>query len=237
MTEKRTIVFDGHRLSYRVAGSGPALVVPFLWRHRDDCIQMRTLARSHEVFQIEPIGYGYSDRVPGYAGEAVTAQVLSVLDAHGVDRFALWGHSAAALMSAFVARATPRTTALIMNGVPLIDWPTPALYRQMERRSPPGHRDRTFWSWHASFDWGAELAHMDFPKLLYFGTEDHRACIGAWNTRNQLKRCNVEVLEFPGHDHSSSGSSQEVTRAVGDWLYRATATANSSDSTVSNDPV
>ena len=80
MIETLHVDFDGHRLAYGVSGDGPALVVLNLYRRRADMIQARILSDRWRVFQIYPLGYGYSDRVPGYAGEALPGQILGVLD-------------------------------------------------------------------------------------------------------------------------------------------------------------
>lgn len=87
MVEMRYIQFDGHRLAYRVSGQGPTLVVLSLYRRREDMMQARVLSDTYQVFQVAPLGYGYSNRVPGYTGERLAEQVLQVLDHHGVDRF------------------------------------------------------------------------------------------------------------------------------------------------------
>lgn len=52
------------------------------------------------------VGYGYSERVPGYAGEALADQFLAVLDHHGLDRFVVWGFSAGGAIAASVARGS-----------------------------------------------------------------------------------------------------------------------------------
>ena len=98
--------FDGHRLAYRVSGQGPALVVLNLYRRRD-LMQSQLLSHQWQVFELCPLGYGYSDRVPGYAGEALVPQVHAVLDAHGVDRFIVWGFSAGGAMASVMAGMYP----------------------------------------------------------------------------------------------------------------------------------
>ena len=60
--------FDGHRIAYRVTGRGPALVVLSLYRRRADMLQARLLSGRRQVFQIAPLGYGSSERVPGLHG-------------------------------------------------------------------------------------------------------------------------------------------------------------------------
>lgn len=83
--------FDGRRLAYRVSGHGSALVVLSLYRRRLDMAQARLLSGRWRVFQIAPLGYGYSERVGGYTGEILPDQIMAVLDRHNVDRFVVWG--------------------------------------------------------------------------------------------------------------------------------------------------
>src|SRR6476659_7820905 len=126
MAETRHLDFDGHRLAYRVNGDGPALVVMSLYRRREDAVQARILSDRWRVFQIQPLGYGYSERVPGYAGEALAAQVVAVLDRHGVNRFIVWGYSQGGAMAACIARGTRRTAGLVCGAFSILDHPTDA---------------------------------------------------------------------------------------------------------------
>ena len=84
MSEIHHVDFDGHRVAYHVAGQGPAVVMLNLYRRREDRMRARLVQNGWQVFHVAPLGYGYSDRVPGYAGEALPDQILTVLDHHGV---------------------------------------------------------------------------------------------------------------------------------------------------------
>lgn len=128
---------------YRVSGHGPALVLLSLYRRRADLVHARILSDRWRVFQVHPLGYGYSDRVPGYAGEDLAGQVLAVLDHDGVERFVVWGYSKGGAMAACVARATHRAAGLVCGAFSLLDHPTDARLRQMDRRLRPDHPSRT----------------------------------------------------------------------------------------------
>ncbi len=119
MTETRQLDFDGHHLAYRVTGERPALVVLSLYRRREDLPQARLLSDRWRVLQIHPLEFGYRERVPGYAGEALADQVLAVLDHHGVDRFVVWGISKGGAMAACIERRTTRTAGLVSGGFSL----------------------------------------------------------------------------------------------------------------------
>ena len=111
VSETLHLDFDGHRLAYRVTGRGPAFVVLNLYRRRADAIQAQQLGDGCQVFQIYPLGYGYSERVPGYAGEFLADQVVAVLDRHGAERFIVWGYSKGGAMAACIARGSARAAA------------------------------------------------------------------------------------------------------------------------------
>lgn len=227
-TETRQLNFDRHRLVYRVTGEGPALVVLSLYRRREDVIQARALGDRWRVFQIHPLGYGYSERVAGYAGEALTYQVLAVLDHDGVDRLVVWGISKGGAMAASVARGTPRTAGLVCGAYSLLDRPTDAQMRQMDRRLRPDHPSRTLWAWVKRFDWGEELRMMSCPSLLYWGSEDRRHAKGLRRAREllggQLGGQDVEFVEYAGLGHEAGGDPHHVADSVVpmvvDWTAR-----------------
>jgi hypothetical protein len=64
VSETHHVDFEGHRVAYRVSGEGPAIVVLHLYRRREDLIHFRKLSDRRQVFEISPLGYGHSDRLP-----------------------------------------------------------------------------------------------------------------------------------------------------------------------------
>jgi pimeloyl-ACP methyl ester carboxylesterase len=204
MSEVRHIRFDGHRLAYRVAGEGPALVVLHLYRRRD-VIQLRQLSDRWQVFEVAPLGYGFSDRVPRYAGEALADQVLAVLDHHGADRFVVWGHSAGGAMAACIARGTPRTAGMVCGAYSPFGLPTAASVRQMDRRLPPDSAARTLWSWVKQFDWDDELRTMHCPRLLFWGSEDRQMAKSLRLAQQRLTLQDVDFIEYAGVGHEVGG--------------------------------
>jgi pimeloyl-ACP methyl ester carboxylesterase len=118
----------------------------YLYRRRADLVQARMLSARWRVFQVFPLGYGYSDRVSGYAGEALADQIGVVLDGHEVDRFVVWGYSKGGAMAACIARGTHRAAGLVCGGFSL-DFLTPGRLRQLDRRLRPDHPSRSLWWW------------------------------------------------------------------------------------------
>jgi pimeloyl-ACP methyl ester carboxylesterase len=224
VSETLHLDFDGHRLAYRVTGRGPALVVLNLYRRRDDAIQAQLLGDVCQVFQIYPLGYGYSERVPGYAGEALADQVLAVLDRHGSERFVVWGYSKGGAMAACIARGTARTAGLVCGAFSLLDRPSDASMRQMDRRLSPDHPSRTLWAWVKRFDWAEELPAMACPALLYWGSEDRRQAAGLRRAQQLLRVNDVEFVEYPGLGHEAGGDPEIladlVVPAVVEWAAR-----------------
>lgn len=214
--------FAGRRISYRVAGDGPALVVVKPHRRPRDCVQLRLLAGRYRVIQVEPLGFGESDPLPADSAAHVHEQVLAVVDHEAVDRFAVWGYSQGGAMAATVAQATPRVVALVAGGFSLVDRPTRAQLARMDReqRVPPA--PRAFWHWYRQFDWFEELAAMPFPRLLYVGSDDRTYGPGIRRFRGPLAERGVAVVEFAGLDHltctGEPAMSTRVVPAVGGWL-------------------
>jgi pimeloyl-ACP methyl ester carboxylesterase len=210
----RYLDFDSHRLAYRVSGGGPALVVISQYWRKDVEVHTRLLGDHWQLFHITPVGYGLSDRVPGYAGEALPEQVLAVLDHHGVERFAIWGYSAGGAMAACVARATTRAAGFVCGGFSLFDQFTPGTLRQLDRRLHPDHASRSLWWWVNSFDWTREVQDMSCPCLLYWGSDDRQMAKKLRRRQIQLLPSDVHFVEFAGLDHGACATRESLEEPV-----------------------
>jgi len=117
---------DGVRLAYAVHGSGPPLVVVScwlshlqhdwqspVWRHFLD--QLGDVAT---VIRYDERGFGMSDwNVDDFSIEARVSDLEAVLDAVGLDRFAMLGMSGgSAVAMAYAAAHKERVTRLILYG-------------------------------------------------------------------------------------------------------------------------
>jgi pimeloyl-ACP methyl ester carboxylesterase len=223
-TDARSIDFDGRRLAYRVSGQGPALVVLAQYRQPADAVRVRMLGDRCTIFHITPVGYGESDRAPGYAGAALPEQVLAVLDRHQVSRFVVWGYSAGGAMAACVARATPRAAGLVCGGFCPVDAMTPGTIRRLDRRLRPDHPSRSLWWWYNTIDWGSELGSMPCARLLYWGSQDRQMARRLRSAQLELSLRDVEFIELAGLDHTGCNTkealAQTVIPTVADWLSR-----------------
>jgi pimeloyl-ACP methyl ester carboxylesterase len=116
----RITTSDGVGLEVEVAGSGPGLVlVHGLGGAKEDFSDhVPALARDHTVVVFDHRGHGASDKPKersAYSIDRLAADVVEVVDAVGLDRFRLLGHS----MGGMVARRIPmqapdRVEALVM---------------------------------------------------------------------------------------------------------------------------
>jgi hypothetical protein len=73
-------LFGGHRVCYRLADDGPPSVLAKPHRRPKDYIQLRLLSARLLVVQVEPLGFGDSDRPADYPLAGLREQVLSVPD-------------------------------------------------------------------------------------------------------------------------------------------------------------
>jgi class 3 adenylate cyclase/pimeloyl-ACP methyl ester carboxylesterase len=123
---------DGVQLAYARIGQGPPLVktghwmthIEFdfespIWRHL-----YRELSRDHSFFRYDARGNGLSDReVPDVTFEKFVDDLEAVVDAAGIDRFALLGISQGCAVSiAYAVRHPERVSHLVLLGGFAVGW-------------------------------------------------------------------------------------------------------------------
>jgi class 3 adenylate cyclase/pimeloyl-ACP methyl ester carboxylesterase len=123
---------DGVQLAYARMGSGPALVktgnwmthLEFdfespIWRHL-----YRELSRDHALIRYDARGNGLSDRdVEDVSFETFVSDLETVVDAAGLERFALLGISQGCAVSiAYAVRHPDRVTHLVLFGGYPVGW-------------------------------------------------------------------------------------------------------------------
>jgi class 3 adenylate cyclase/pimeloyl-ACP methyl ester carboxylesterase len=126
------IAQDGVQLAYARTGSGPPLVktgnwmthLEFdfespIWRHL-----YRELSRDHALIRYDARGNGLSDRdVEDVSFETFVSDLETVVDAAGLERFALLGISQGCAVSvAYAVRHPERVTQLILFGGYVLGW-------------------------------------------------------------------------------------------------------------------
>jgi class 3 adenylate cyclase/pimeloyl-ACP methyl ester carboxylesterase len=123
---------DGVQLAYSRTGQGPPIVktgnwmthLEFdfespIWRHL-----YRELSRDHTLFRYDARGNGLSDReVPEVSFEHFVDDLETVVDAAGIDRFALLGISQGCAVSiAYAVRHPERVSHLVLHGGFAVGW-------------------------------------------------------------------------------------------------------------------
>lgn len=117
---------DGVRLAYTIAGSGPALVrcahwlshVEYDWESPVYHHLLRDLSRRHRLVRYDHRGNGLSDwNVQEISLQAFLTDLETVVDAAGLERFALLGLSAGCPPSiAYAAMHPDRVSRLVLHG-------------------------------------------------------------------------------------------------------------------------
>jgi TolB-like protein/DNA-binding SARP family transcriptional activator/pimeloyl-ACP methyl ester carboxylesterase len=134
---------DGVRIAYATTGSGPALVKAAnwlshlehdwrspVWRHL-----LQELGRDYQLVRYDQRGNGLSDwDVADISFEAFVRDLESVVDAAGLDRFALLGISQGCAVSiAYALRHPQRVTHLILYGGYARGWRKRGSQSEIER--------------------------------------------------------------------------------------------------------
>ena len=110
------------RLLVREAGSGPPLVIlhsGWGWESYPFDRQVEALSGEVRVLAPDRVGYGGSPRlaaIPDGYHRMFALECLGVMDALGVERAALWGHSDGAVVAAWMAIEAPgRVRGLVLE--------------------------------------------------------------------------------------------------------------------------
>jgi pimeloyl-ACP methyl ester carboxylesterase len=106
----------------RESGAGPAVVLLHGgWGWEAYPFDVGAVARRHRVIAPDRVGYGGSGRLadlPLAFHRAMAEETLLVMDALGVERSALWGHSDGAVIAAWMAFLAPtRVRALVLEAL------------------------------------------------------------------------------------------------------------------------
>ncbi|MGW2466053.1 alpha/beta fold hydrolase [Streptomyces bauhiniae] len=110
MVTRRFVGVGGVRLAYRVWGppeGPPVVLLPALGEVSDDWATVAEPTRGRRVYAVDLRGHGRSDWPGAYSLELMRADVLGFLDALGLDRTDLVGHSLGGIVAYLVAAARP----------------------------------------------------------------------------------------------------------------------------------
>ncbi|MGA8048991.1 MAG: alpha/beta hydrolase, partial [Burkholderiales bacterium] len=118
--------FDGTRIAYGMTGEGPPLVraphwlthIEYEWQSPIWKPWIEALSRSHVLLRMDERGCGLSDwNVADISFEAWVRDLEAVVDAAGIERFALLGHSqGGAIATEYAVRHPERVAHLVLLG-------------------------------------------------------------------------------------------------------------------------
>ena len=113
----------GYRIDYTVDGDGPPLLLIAgtlcAARHWRDFGYSEALVRDWRVINVDPLGHGASDAphdADAYVAAGVTADLVAVLDAEGIDRVTAWGYSRGGWLACNLASRHPERVEHIVVG-------------------------------------------------------------------------------------------------------------------------
>jgi alpha/beta hydrolase family protein len=215
-------------LQYEVHGAGPTLVV----FKRDPNGYYDRLADKYRIIVLDYAQDPSRANVESFTAERVCADILSVLDTVGVDRFAWFGFSWGGVVGLQLAVRTSRLTALVIGGWP----PLGGQYRETlayaESRAGQNPLDDRFLTYYRSLRNWAEreaVSNIRCPRMAFAGTQDQfvpgppgspAIRIGPLirEHREELERMGWTVRLIEGFGHELGGKPDVVVPVIREFL-------------------
>jgi pimeloyl-ACP methyl ester carboxylesterase len=197
----RNVEVEGVRLHLAEAGDGPPLMLLHGWPQHWWCWRhlFPQLARGYRVIAPDLRGFGWSDAPPGdYAKSTFAADLLSLLDAEGLDRVRLIGHDWGGYAAFLLALGRPQRVERLLALDIAPPWFRPSLPRARQLAAPLL----------ASYQLLLATPVLG-PRTLSRGTAAVRALIRAGSGpemewRDQELDAYARVLRDPERAHASS---------------------------------
>jgi pimeloyl-ACP methyl ester carboxylesterase len=226
-------------VAYTVAGSGPALLVPWCNFPWPGTTSVETLARQFTVVVAAPRGYAASTWVDDgrYGTRQVCDDLLAVCDALGLGHVAVLGYSLTAAVALRLAASSDRVDAVVAGGFPLFaDY---HLLRDDARRQTDTGDDeraraelsrrlgfdtraaRAFYDELATLEPGGLLDDVRCPVYTFWGTADEviDGFEGLAHLESEVRRRGIEHRVLEGTDHATTlFGLDRVLPEVSQWL-------------------
>jgi class 3 adenylate cyclase/pimeloyl-ACP methyl ester carboxylesterase len=165
---------DGVRIAYATSGEGPPIVFVLGWGTHlteglgsplyDQSGFLTWYTRENRTVRYDGRGFGLSDRdITDFSLDARVRDVETVVDALGLDRFALYAYSAGGAAGiAYADRHPERVTRLVLA----------ATFASMAARDPERARELEALFDFVSSNWDTEVARASFVQFLAPGAND-----------------------------------------------------------------
>jgi pimeloyl-ACP methyl ester carboxylesterase len=205
------------------------------------------LTDGYKVLRVDYPGIGRSTDISPEAltADRAVADILSVADAAGFDRFSYWGYSWSGAVGLQLAARTDRLQALVIGGWPPLEGPVAPLIEATDRKLgciEPAQRvvlrnDAQYAQWGTFYrsiverPERAAVEALTIPRLSYFGAQGDLVESGVdvpiasiiRHSRPPLEQAGWEVVEIPGHGHEVAHRPEIVAPIVRDFLDRSVA--------------
>ncbi|MEV0277995.1 alpha/beta fold hydrolase [Streptomyces sp. NPDC050610] len=225
MADHHAVDVGGIRLAYQVTGppdAPPLVLLHALGENSDDWAAVTpALARGRRVYALDLRGHGRSDRPGAYSLELMRTDVVRFLDALGLDRIDLIGHSMGGAVAYLLAADVPRrVNRLVLEDVPLplprkptaptrpegdltFDWEVvPAIRRQIDTPDP---------------EWLERLGRITAESLVVGGgPASHVPQSGVAELARRLPGGRLVTIPVGHLVHHAAP--EEFTKAVSDFL-------------------
>jgi len=237
---------------YREAGQGePLLVLHGGWGYAFYPFDAQIAELGGELRFLMPdrTGYGGSPplaELPPRFHEAAAIEAEAFLDALGIERCAIWGHSDGAVIAAIAALRRPeRYRAIVLEALHLDrEKPRSRAFFTMMDQDPDGfgprvterlaadHGDRwrdvlrmggRAWLSIAATPgddfWGGRLRELRVPALVLHGADDPRTEPGELERLREVPAASIQLIPGGGHSpHSERGAAAAATVAAAAFL-------------------
>jgi pimeloyl-ACP methyl ester carboxylesterase len=244
--EEKFVEADGFRIRYLEAGSGP----PLVYIHSAGGLRIsrahEILSETYRVVAFEVPGFSGPPNERSRSHADLGATLVSAAVALGLERFSLWGTSFGGAVALWAAIGAPeRIDALILEGCGAIEPPggfpevrTPEelhqyLYAHPDRHPVAAPLDPTLLAQRRALlgqmqpipreDVERELAQLDVPTLVVFGTRDRLTPPDLGRIyRDRMPRCHFVLLFDAGHE-AAIERPEALASLVKDFLQRREA--------------